>query len=233
MAKQTAFEIEQRAKLKAQRNRIKSKVNESYVVQAKNNDVKSFAVTEKPLQAHEELFEGYIEALNKVSAKLDAADRSVSNSNSSEFRSLKIDEAFNSNAAFLHSLYFDNIGHPESSVAIDSIAYMRLSRDWGSFDAWQEDFIACGLASRSGWVLTVYNVFLQRYMNVVLDLHNINVPVGCLPVIALDCWEHTYFKDYLKNRKAFIYKSMQEFNWDVIEKRIKQADQVAKIYGSK
>ena len=225
----TVFEIEQRARIKAQRK--KAKLEEAYVVKAKDVDVKSFAVTEKPLKAHEALFGGYIEALNKVSAKLDAADRSQSNANNSEFRSLKIDETFNANAAFLHSLYFDNIGHPESSVAIDSTAYMRLARDWGSFDAWQEDFIACGMAARSGWVLTVYNLFLQRYQNVVIDMHNINVPIGCIPVIALDCWEHTYFRDYLKDRKAFIYKSMQEFNWEVIERRIKRADQTAKIYG--
>jgi len=206
-------------------------VNEAYVVTQNRTDAKSFAVTEKPLRAHEELFKSYIENLNKVAAKLDTVDRSLANSNHSEFRSLKTDETFNANAAFLHSLYFDNIGMPESSIAIDSIAYLRLARDWGSFDAWQEDFIACGMSSRNGWVLTVYNTFLQRYMNVIVDLHNGNVPIGCIPVIAVDMWEHTYFRDYLKDKKNFIYKTMQELNWEVIESRIKRTDKVAKIYG--
>jgi superoxide dismutase len=44
-------------------------------------------------------------------------------------------------------------------------------------------------------------------------------------------WEHTYFRDYLKDKKNFIYKTMQELNWEVIESRIKRTDKVAKIYG--
>jgi len=208
-----------------------SKLDESYVVTANIADVKSFAVSEKALQAHEKLFKGYIENLNKVSAKLDTVDRTQANPNHSEFRSLKADETYNANAAFLHSLYFDNIGMPESSIAIDSIAYLRLARDWGSFDAWQEDFIACGMSSRNGWVLTVYNLFLQRYMNVVVDLHNGSVPIGCVPVIAVDMWEHTYFRDYLKEKKKFIYKTMKELNWETIEARMKKADKIAKAYG--
>lgn len=209
----------------------KNKINESYVVQPANASVNSQSVSEKVLKAHEKLQEGYIESLNNISAKLDSVDKSLSNSNHSEFRSLKIDESFNANAAFLHALYFDNIGMPESSISIDSLPYMRFARDWGTFDSWQEDFVACGLAARNGWVITAYNIFLRRYMNFIVDLHNINIPIGCFPVIALDCWEHTYFRDYGRDRKSFIFKSMQEFNWDVIEDRVKQCDAVAKIYG--
>lgn len=206
-------------------------VSEAYVVQVKDQDVKSEAVSQKPLAAHEKLFDGYVEALNKISAKLDNADRSISNSNSSEFRSLKIDEAFNANAAYLHTLYFDNIGDPASKITIDSLPYMRLQRDFGTFDDWQEDFVACAMAARSGWVLTVYSIFLKRYMNVVVDMHNINVPAGCIPVIAVDMWEHSYFRDYLKDKKAYLFKVMQELNWTVIEKRFEKTDKVSKIYG--
>ena len=208
-----------------------TKLKESYVVTQEKIDVKSFAVSEKSLSAHEKIFKGYIDSLNKISAKLDSVDRSLANANHSELRSLKTDETYNMNAAFLNSLYFDNIGIPESSIAIDSIAYLRLARDWGSFDAWQEDFISCAMSSRNGWVLTVYNLFLQRYMNTVIDLHSDNVPVGCIPVIVTDMWEHTYYRDYLDDKKQFVYKTMQELNWEVIEVRMKRADKVAKIYG--
>lgn len=211
--------------------RLSKRVNESYVVSQSNFTPKSFSVSNAPLKAHEELFQGYIDSLNKVSAKLDTSDRSLANANHSEFRSLKIDENYNANAAFMHSLYFENIGSPDSSIAIDSIPYLRLSRDWGSFDAWQQDFVACAMSARSGWVMTVYSLFLQRYMNVVVDLQNGHMPLGAIPVIAIDMWEHSYFKDYLKDKKKYVFAAMQELNWDVIEKRIKRADKAAKVYG--
>ena len=44
-------------------------------------------------------------------------------------------------------------------------------------------------------------------------------------------WEHTYYRDYLDDKKQFVYKTMQELNWEVIEVRMKRADKVAKIYG--
>ena len=67
--------------------------------------------------------ESYVKNLNNISAKLDAVDRSSANLNNSEFRSLKIDEAYNHNASFLHGLYFENISDLSSQVTVDSLTY--------------------------------------------------------------------------------------------------------------
>ena len=110
---------------------------------------------------------------------------------------------------------------------MDSLTYMRLERDWGSFDAWQRDFIACAMSSRNGWVVTVYNFFLKRYINVVVDLHNSGIPFSSVPIIVLDCWEHSYYRDYLKDRKSYVFSMMKEFRWDTIEDRIRKAERMA------
>ena len=52
--------------------------------------------------------------------------------------------------------------------------------------------------------------------------------IGCHPVIVLDCWEHSYYRDYLKNRPAYIRGMMKELNWNVIEDRVKVADKIHK-----
>jgi Fe-Mn family superoxide dismutase len=206
-------------------------ISESYVVQAKKFNLNTESCSKSVLATHEELFKEYTESLNKVSASLDGADRENANSNCSEFRSLKIDESFLINASFLHALYFENIGDLQSKITVDSLAYMRLQRDFGTFDEWQKDFVACAMAARNGWVLTVYNVFLKRYMNVMVDSHNFNIPIGCIPVIAIDVWEHSYFKDFLKNKKEYVYKTMKELNWSAIETRIDRCDKIQKLYG--
>ena len=110
---------------------------------------------------------------------------------------------------------------------MDSLAYIRLSRDFGSFDAWQKDFIACCLASRCGWAVTYYNMYLQSFVNCTIDLHSVNVPVGCYPVIVMDVWQHAYYRDYLKDVKTYTYAMMKQLNWNVIEKRIEKAEKIS------
>ena len=203
-------------------------LNESYVAQAKQFNLPTELLSPSNKRNHIELYDQYIKDFNKISAELDTADRSSASSNSSQYRSLKIDETYNMNAAYLHELYFANISDLHSEIAMDSLSYMRLARDFGSFEEWQKDFIACCTASRCGWAITYFNTYLQRYMNCTIDLHSINVPIGSYPIIVMDVWQHAYYRDYLKDVKTYVYGMMKQLNWDVIEKRFKKAELIQK-----
>lgn len=204
-------------------------VNESYVTTAKKYELRTELLSEKTKKSHQELLEDYVETLNSVSSELDTTPRDEANLNNSDFRSLKIDEVYNLNAAYLHALYFENVSDVNSRITMDSLAYMRLQRDFGSFDDWQKDFIACAMSARNGWALTVYNTVLNRYINVVVDLHSEHVPISSFPVVVLDVWEHAYYRDYLKDRKSYVFAMMKELNWDTIEERFKKCDRIAKV----
>ena len=207
----------------------KELINEAYVTQAAKFDLKTELLSSKTKAAHQQLLEGYSKKLNEVSAKLDGCDRSGANLNHSEFRGLKVDEIYNHNAAFLHGLYFENISDLNSQINMNSLSYMKLTRDFGTFDAWQEDFVACCLSARNGWAVTFYNPYLKRYINTVIDLHSTNVMIGMMPAIVMDCWEHSYYRDYLKDRKSYVFGMMKELNWNVIEDRIKKSEKLSKI----
>tara|TARA_Y100000310_G_scaffold238309_1_gene241683 strand:- start:262 stop:969 length:708 start_codon:yes stop_codon:yes gene_type:complete len=203
-------------------------VSESYVTQAKKFNLSTEFLSDKTKQAHLKIFEEHVEILNVISAELDAVDREAANLDHSTYRSLKIDEIYNLNGSFLHALFFENISDLKSQIVMDSLTFMRLERDFGSFDAWQRDFIACAMSSRNGWAVTVYNTFINRYINVCVDLHNINIPFSSFPIVVLDCWEHSYYRDYLNDRKTYIFAMMKELDWDVIEKRVKKAEKIGK-----
>lgn len=213
-------------------NVVSKNINESYVTQAGKFNLQTELLSTKTKKAHQELLEGYVKKLNEVAVKLDGCDKNNANLNNSEFRSLKVDETYNHNAAFLHGLYFENISDLNSQIAVDSISYMRLARDFGTFDKWQEDFVACCLSARNGWAVTFYNENLDRYMNTIIDLHSLNVMIGMHPIIVVDCWEHSYYRDYLKDRKSYIFGMMKELNWAVIDKRVIKANEIAKIMRS-
>jgi Fe-Mn family superoxide dismutase len=65
-------------------------------------------------------------------------------------------------------------------------------------------------------------------MNIVVDLHSQNIPMASYPVIVIDCWEHAYYRDYLDERKTYIFAMMKELNWDTIEERFKKAERISK-----
>jgi superoxide dismutase, Fe-Mn family len=207
----------------------KELVSETYVVEAGKFKLQTELLSSKTKKAHLDLLDEYTKKLNLISSQLDGVDKSSSNLNSSSFRSLKIDETYNHNAVFLHGLYFENISDLNSTITMDSLSYIRLARDFGTFDSWQEDFLACCLSARNGWAVTYYDLHLKRFVNTFIDLHSQNVMIGMFPVIAMDCWEHSYYKDYLKDRKSYIFGMMKELNWTIIENRIKKADRISNV----
>ncbi len=204
-------------------------LREAYVVQPKSYVLKTDFLSDKTKKARIEDFDAHAKALNAVSAKLDTASRDDADQYSSEFRSLKVDEAHCVNESFLRSRHFDNIDDPKSQISMDTLTFMRLERDFGSFDAWQKDFIACGMSARGGYVVTVYNILLKRYMNLVVDDGDKNIPMGSLPIVVLDVSEGAYYRDYVGDRKTYIIAMMKELNWDTIEERVKKADRIAKV----
>tara|TARA_B100000214_G_scaffold358713_1_gene319461 strand:- start:629 stop:1318 length:690 start_codon:yes stop_codon:yes gene_type:complete len=208
---------------------IDDTLSESIIAQSKQFRLKTDLLSEANKQNHIELYEQYVKDFNRISIELDSVDRSTSSSNGSLYRSLKIDETYNLNADYLHELYFNNISDLHSNIPMDSLAYMRLSRDFGTFDAWQKDFIACCMASRCGWAMTYYNMFTQTYMNCLIDLHSLNVPVGAYPVVVMDVWQHAYYRDYLKDVKSYVFGMMKQLNWNVIEKRIEKAEEISRV----
>ena len=201
-------------------------LSESLVAQQKSFNLSTEYLSEKNKRNHIELYHQYIKDFNKISAELDTVDRLNVSSNSSLYRSLKNDETFNMNAVYLHELYFANISDLRSNIQMDSLSYMRIERDFGSFDAWQKDFIACCMASRCGWAVTYLNTFTRKYMNCSIDLHSLNVPIGSYPVIVMDVWQHAYYRDYLKDVKTYVYAMMKQLNWNVIEERFKKSEKI-------
>jgi len=210
-------------------NLPKIDLNESYVHEPKQFKQVSEFVSQKTKSAHVDLYKGYVESLNKVSSELDTAERSDTNSRHSSYRSLKLDEVYNLNAAWLHELYFANCFDPNSEIVMDSTAYLRLQRDFGTFDDWQRDFMACALSAGSGWAVLGYHMFLRKYVNFMISHHSGDVPVGFYPLVVVDMWEHSYYRDYLNDKKSYLIAQMREFNWETIEERFKKAEQIAQV----
>lgn len=206
-----------------------SKLDESYVAEPKPFKQVSELVSQKTKDSHIELYKNYVDTLNGVSAELDTADRSEANSAHSEYRTLKADETNNLNAVWLHELYFANCFDPHSEVYMDSKSYLRLERDFGTFEDWQKDFMACALSAGTGWAVCGYNLYLKRFVNTVIRNHSHDVMVGLYPLVVVDMYEHAYYRDYMTDKKSYLVAQMREFNWNVIEERFLKAEALNEV----
>lgn len=205
------------------------RLDEALNAQQKQFDIKTDLLSSDNVQNHLELYKGYIENFNLSNSKLDSCDKAAANSSRSDYRSFKLDETYNMNGVYLHELYFANIGDPNSQIKMDSLSYMRLSRDFGSFDEWQKDFLACANASQNGWAVTYLNTYTQTYMNAMIDMHTNNIPAGFIPVIVLDVWQHAYYRDYLKDVNTYSRAMMKQIRWNVVEERVVKADKILQV----
>lgn len=199
---------------------VKEVIKEALITTPNSFVLKTEKLSKGTKQSHENLYKKYSESFNKVSSELDAANKHEAGSYASLYRSLKMDECYNLNAVKLHELYFHNISDLASEITVDSLPYIKFSRDFGTFENWQFDFIACAMSSREGWALTVYEPYKNVYMNICVDSHNIGIPVGAVPVLAMDMWSHSFYKDYEIDKRSYIISMMRELNWDVIEARM-------------
>lgn len=191
-------------------------LKEALIVLPKTFLLKTEWLSAKTKETHEKLYKGYAASFNQASAELD----SVSREDITKLRNLKENETYNLNAVKLHELYFGNISDQASQIHRDSIPYMRVSRDWGTFENWQFDFRAVAMAAREGWAILYYDPFKDKYLHAMVDGHTVNIPLCGIPVLVIDMWSHAYFKDYMEDKKSYVNAMMREINWNIVEARM-------------
>jgi len=200
------------------------RIDESFVASKKVYKLNTDMLSAKNKENHFAVYHGYVDSFNRTSAELDTADRSTSNPLHSVFKMTKENEVDSLNSVWLHELFFANVGDVYSEISMNSLSFMRIERDFGSFDDWQQDFIACTSAAKSGWAVLGYNMFLNSYMNVFIEGNATNVPIGFMPIIVMDTHQHAYYRDYLGDVRTYVIAMMKELNWDVIESRFAKVD---------
>lgn len=180
------------------------------------------SISENQISQHRDiLYAGYVNKLNEIEERLKNVDRGKANQVFSEFRALKTDETFALNGVVLHELYFENLGG-KGGKAAGEISDM-ITQEFGSFDKWQDDFKACGMAAR-GWVILGLCLYDSKLHDYCLDTHHFNVPVCVMPVLVMDVYEHAYVIDYGVKRPPYIDAFMKNINWSVCQRRLSQTE---------
>lgn len=191
--------------------------------QVKTFDLKGLkGLSDQQMEPHRDaLYVGYVKKLNEIEKSQREADLTKANGTYAEFRELKVEEVFATNAVFLHEGFFANLEHGKGGQPHGSFAD-AIAKEWGSFDKWKAEFVACGKAAR-GWVVLAYSFNDHRLHNYVMERHDIGGVWACIPLLILDVYEHAYMIDYATDRAAYINAFFENLNWDIVAQRYEKA----------
>lgn len=172
------------------------------------------------MRIHHDLHhKGYTDGLNKALASLSAARESGDFGNIQNLSRLL---AFHAGGYVNHNIFWNNMapaskgggGKPDGKLAAD------LQRDFGGFDKFQAHFTAAATAVEgNGWGVLAYHRDLRRLMVFAMLNQQMQVPVGTVPLLLCDVWEHAYYLKYQNRRADYIKVWWNVVNWKDVSER--------------
>lgn len=174
----------------------------------------------KQIEVHLKLYAGYVKNVNAIMAKLEELKQD-SEKNALALSELKRRFGFEFDGMRLHELYFEALGGngQPAGVLVDA-----LTQQWGTFDAWLNEFKAMGAMRGIGWVLLTYDPKGKMFHNVWVSDHELG-HLATLPIIiAMDMWEHAFMIDYVPAQKGdYVGAFMKNLDWSKLDTRFSVA----------
>ncbi len=136
---------------------------------------------------------------------------------------LSKDLAFNLGGHTNHSIFWKNLS-PEGQERPEGELAAAIDEYFGSFEAFQSHFTNAALTLQgSGWALLAYEPIGGNLVIEQLYDQQGNVPVGTVPLLMLDMWEHAFYLDYVNVKPDYVKAFWNIVNWEDVASRLAAA----------
>jgi superoxide dismutase, Fe-Mn family len=131
--------------------------------------------------------------------------------------------AFNLGGHVNHSIWWKNLSPNGGDKPTGNLA-AALDDSFGSFDAFRAQFTAAanGLQG-SGWAVLGYDGLADTLLTFQLYDQQANVPLGIVPLLQVDMWEHAYYLQYANVKADYVKAFWNVVNWDDVSNRFATA----------
>ncbi len=169
---------------------------------------------------HDKHHAAYVTGANAALAALAEARATGSLANVNK---LEKDLAFNLGGHVNHSIFWTNLSPDGGDKPVGDLA-AAIDDAFGSFDAFQAHFTATALGVQgSGWAVLAWDSLGQRPVIFQLFDQQGNAPLGVIPLLQLDVWEHAYYLDYKNVRADYVKAFWNIVNWENVAGRLAAA----------
>ena len=136
---------------------------------------------------------------------------------------LEKDLAFHLGGHVNHSVFWKNMS-PDGGGAPEGEVAAAIDEFFGSFDGFQKQFNeAANGFQGSGWSMLVWDTLGKRLnINQLFDQQG-NLPVGQLPILQLDMWEHAFYLQYKNVKGDYVKAWWNVINWANVGERLAAA----------
>lgn len=175
---------------------------------------------------HSKHHQAYVDGANAALASLEAAREA------GDMAAVNLYEknlAFHLGGHSNHSVFWKNMspnggGEPTGALA------SAIDDSFGSLESFKKQFTAAAMGLQgSGWAVLAYDTISGRLVTFQLYDQQGNVPVGTVPLLMLDMWEHAFYLDYKNVKAKYVDAWWNVVNWDDVARRFEAAKE---NYGS-
>lgn len=182
-------------------------------------------ISDKTLEMHFKLYEGYVKETNKLTEKIAEFLKGgkVDQDEIPLYSELKRRLGFEYNGMVLHEYYFGNMTRSGGGDPVRMSSFSRAAeKSFGSYDIWKADFVGVGKMRGVGWAMCYENPETGALSNHWISLHQIGEVAGFNPVLVMDVWEHAFLLDYAPaERPKYIEAFFSNIDWVSVENRLK------------
>ncbi|MCK4935013.1 MAG: superoxide dismutase, partial [Simkaniaceae bacterium] len=146
------------------------------------------------LKMHFTLYEGYVQNTNElIQAVKNMEEEGLARTLS--YGALKRRFGWEYDGMYLHELYFENLGKQKPLSSAHRL-YRQIVREFGTFQAWKENFKDMGMIRGIGWVILYQDPNDGRLYNVWINEHDLGHLAGGKLLLVMDVWEHAYLTEF-------------------------------------
>ncbi|HET7398829.1 MAG TPA: superoxide dismutase [Intrasporangium sp.] len=169
---------------------------------------------------HSKHHKAYVDGANAAVAKL---EEMRSSGDFAAINGVEKNLAFHLGGHTNHSVFWLNMspdggGSPEGEVAA------AIDEFFGGFDKFQAQFNANANAIQgSGWSILAWDTVGERLNVMQLFDQQGNIPVGQIPLLQLDMWEHAFYLQYENVKADYVNAWWNVVNWPDVADRLARA----------
>ena len=169
---------------------------------------------------HDKHHQAYVTGANTALEKLEAARES------GDLAAVNLHEknlAFNLGGHINHTVFWNNLS-PDGGGQPDGELAAAITEFFGSFEAFQAHFAAAATGIQgSGWSVLAWDSIGQKLSIFQLFDQQGNVPVGLIPLLMLDMWEHAFYLQYKNVKADYVSAWWNVVDWGNVQERFTRA----------
>lgn len=169
---------------------------------------------------HDKHHKTYVDGANTALEKLAEAR---ANGDFANVPKLSKDLAFHLGGHLNHTIFWNNLS-PDGGDKPEGELAAAIDDAFGSFDAFVGHFTNAATSLQgSGWAVLAFEPLGQNLVIEQLYDQQGNIPVGTIPLLQLDMWEHAFYLDYVNVKADYVKAFWNIVNWNDASARLAAA----------